>query len=102
MSDGRTVLKEDDMNRLRAIRERKGMTPGQLSGKSGIPTRVLLEYEEGRIIPYAHLQVLAKALYVEPDDLVGKSAAPSQPKPAPRPPQAPPPAPSAPQGQAPQ
>src|SRR5215210_6318765 len=59
------------MNMLRSIRERKGLTVGQLAARASIPTRVLTEYEEGRQpIPLPHAKILAKALWVQIEDLL--------------------------------
>src|SRR5438132_8414863 len=59
------------MNMLRSIRERKGLTVGQLAARAGVPTRVLTEYEEGRQpIPLPHAKLLAKALWVQIEDLL--------------------------------
>src|SRR5918912_3182927 len=79
------------MNMLRSIRERKGLTVGQLAARASIPSRVLTEYEEGRQpIPLPHAKLLAKALWVQIEDLL--PAAGSMPPPAPNPPASPPPA----------
>src|SRR5438128_2905070 len=62
------------MNMLRSIRERKGLTVGQLAARAGVPTRVLTEYEEGRQpIPLPHAKLLAKALWVRIEDLLPAS-----------------------------
>src|SRR5438874_6086247 len=59
------------MNMLRSIRERKGLTVGQLAARASIPSRVLTEYEEGRQpIPLPHAKLLAKALWVQMEDLL--------------------------------
>src|SRR5205823_3229191 len=69
------------MNMLRSIRERKGLTVGQLAARASIPSRVLTEYEEGRQpIPLPHAKLLAKALWVQIEDLL--PAASSMPRPA--------------------
>ncbi len=55
------------MDNLRDIRKRKGMSIGQLSSKTGISSRLLEQYENGKqTIPEAHLTKLARALFVEP------------------------------------
>ena len=73
------------MENLGDIRRRKGMTLGQLSGRTGIPTRILREYEAGlQPIPYDHLARLAKALYVRPDDIRRQSEVKEPPEPEPR------------------
>jgi transcriptional regulator with XRE-family HTH domain len=62
------------MENLRDIRKRKGMTVGQLSGRTGIPVRLLQDYEEGQTaIPPAHLMRLAKALFVGIDEIRPRS-----------------------------
>ena len=59
------------MSALRAIREKKGFTLAQLASKAGLSARVLIEYEEGRnTIPLAHARLLAKALWVEIEELM--------------------------------
>src|SRR5216117_3574860 len=74
------------MNMLRSIRERKGLTVSQLAARASIPTRVLAEYEEGRQpIPLAHAKLLAKALWVQIEDLMppaGSVPPPAPPRPA--------------------
>src|SRR5437868_15545073 len=79
------------MNMLRSIRERKGLTVGQLAARASIPSRVLTEYEEGRQpIPLPHAKLLAKALWVQMEELL--PAAGSMPQPPPNPSPVPPPA----------
>lgn len=83
------------MNMLRSIREKKGLTVGQLAARASIPSRVLTEYEEGRQpIPLPHAKLIAKALWVQIEDLMppGIGAAPPpaasvppQPRPVPTP-----------------
>ncbi|HKP52575.1 MAG TPA: helix-turn-helix domain-containing protein [Chloroflexia bacterium] len=59
------------MSALRNIREKKGFNISQLASRSGISGKTLLEYEEGRqIIPLAHAKLLAKALWVQIEDLM--------------------------------
>jgi transcriptional regulator with XRE-family HTH domain/sRNA-binding regulator protein Hfq len=59
------------MSALRNIRERKGFNIPQLASRSGIPGKTLLEYEEGRqSIPLTHAKLLAKALWVQIEDLM--------------------------------
>src|SRR6476620_2412856 len=59
------------MTMLRSIREKKGLTLGQLAARASIPSRVLTEYEEGRQpIPLPHAKLLAKALWVQIEDLL--------------------------------
>src|SRR2546426_11228773 len=72
------------MNMLRSIRERKGLTVGQLAARASIPSRVLVEYEEGRQpIPLPHAKLLAKALWVRIEDLMPPGASNAVPAPAP-------------------
>jgi transcriptional regulator with XRE-family HTH domain len=87
------------MSTLRSLRERKGLTVSQLAGKASIPSRVITDYEEGRLtITLAHAKVLAKALWVGIEDLMPPAGAippppvqstPSQTAPPPAPRQAP-------------
>jgi transcriptional regulator with XRE-family HTH domain len=80
------------MENLRDIRKRKGLTVGQLSGRTGIPVRVLLDYEEGlTAIPPAHLARLAKALFVGIDEIrpLSKAVPREAPPAVPRPPEPP-------------
>jgi transcriptional regulator with XRE-family HTH domain/sRNA-binding regulator protein Hfq len=59
------------MSALRNIRERKGFNIPQLASRSGIPGKTLLDYEEGRqSIPLNHAKLLAKALWVQIEDLM--------------------------------
>lgn len=59
------------MSTLRNLRERKGLTLSQLAAKSSISSRVLTEYEEGRLpVTLAHAKLLAKALWVGIEDLM--------------------------------
>jgi len=54
------------MYNLWEIRKRKGLSMKELAARSGIAARVLVQYENGeKVIPYADLSRLAKALYVE-------------------------------------
>ena len=89
------------MSTLRSLRERKGLTVSQLAGKASIPSRVITDYEEGRLtITLAHAKVLAKALWVGIEDLMPPAGAippaPVQSTPAQTAPPAPRPAPSQP------
>jgi transcriptional regulator with XRE-family HTH domain/sRNA-binding regulator protein Hfq len=73
------------MSALRAIREKKGFNLSQLASRAGISARVLTEYEEGRqTIPLAHARLLAKALWVQIEDLMppAGSASLATPQPA--------------------
>ena len=49
------------------LRQRKGLSVQQLAARTGIPARVIEEYERGTPLRQADLARLAKALYVEPD-----------------------------------
>ncbi len=81
------------MNKLRSIREKKGLSLSQLSARASIPARILGEYEEGRqAIPIPHARILAKALWVKVEDLfppaqpIAGLATPPPPTPHPTPP----------------
>lgn len=85
------------MEDLWKIRKRKRMTVGELSGRTGIPSRVLRQYEMGEMsIRLDDLDKLARALYVEPWEIKLQSDPPPPPvgsepttappsRPAPRP-----------------
>src|SRR5215210_3893844 len=80
------------MSMLRTIREKKGLTVSQLAARASISSRVIGDYEEGRLpIPLAHAKLLAKALWVPIEDLMppaGSVAASAQtisPQPQPQP-----------------
>ncbi len=76
------------MYNLWEIRQRKGMTLNALSARTGIPVRVLEDYEHGRKpIPYDDLARLAKALYVEEWEIKTQSDPPPQPEKKSAPPQ---------------
>jgi transcriptional regulator with XRE-family HTH domain/sRNA-binding regulator protein Hfq len=68
------------MNMLRSIREKKGLTLGQLAARASISARVLSEYEEGRQpIPLPHAKLIAKALWVQIEDLLPPAGSVAQP-----------------------
>jgi len=80
------------MENLRDIRKRKGMSIGQLSSKTGISTRLLEQYENGKqTISDAHLTKLARALFVDRTAIrplstwTKKREVPSPPPPTPTP-----------------
>ncbi len=77
------------MYNLWEIRKRKGLSLNALSARTGIPVKVLREYEYGsKSIPYDDLARIAKALYVEEWEIKSKSDPPPEarkPKPKPRP-----------------
>ena len=59
------------MNRLKQIRERKSFSLAQLAARTGIPLRVLTDYEENtQEIAGPHIKVLSKVLWVKPEELV--------------------------------
>lgn len=69
------------MYNLWEIRKRKGMSVKDLSARTGIPTRTLVQYESGeKPIPYADLARLAKALYVEEWEIKPRSDPPPEKK----------------------
>ena len=71
---------------MRNIREKKGFNISQLASRSGISGKTLLEYEEGRqTLPLAHAKLLAKALWVQIEELMPppNSVAPTPPASAP-------------------
>lgn len=68
------------MEDLWKIRRRKRMTVGELSGRTGIPSRVLHQYEIGEMsIRLDDLDKLARALYVEPWEIKLQSDPPPPP-----------------------
>lgn len=74
------------MSALKNIRERKGFSVSQLAARSGISGKTLLDYEEGRQnIPLAHAKLLAKALWVQMEDLMPPPGATPPPAPSPVP-----------------
>ncbi|MDQ5866582.1 MAG: helix-turn-helix domain-containing protein, partial [Chloroflexota bacterium] len=79
------------MTMLRSIREKKGLTVSQLAARASIPSRVIADYEEGRLaMPLNHARLIAKALWVPIEDLMppaGTVIPPSSPVPAPAAPQ---------------
>ncbi|HEX8230203.1 MAG TPA: helix-turn-helix transcriptional regulator [Chloroflexia bacterium] len=74
------------MTMLRSIREKKGLTVSQLAARASIPSRVITDYEEGRLaMPLNHARLIAKALWVPIEDLMppaGTVVPPSSPPPA--------------------
>lgn len=69
------------MYNLWEIRKRKGLSLNALSARTGIPVRVLADYEYGRKpIPYEDIARLAKALYVEEWEIKTVSDPPPEPK----------------------
>ncbi len=76
------------MYNLWEVRKRKGVSLAVLSARTGIPLRVLEEYEHGvKPIPYDDLSRIAKALYVEEWEIKPQSEPPPEarrPKPAPK------------------
>lgn len=72
------------MEDLWKVRKRKRMTIGELSGRTGISTKVLRRYEMGESsIPLTDLDRLARALYVEPWEIKIQSDPPPMPPPSP-------------------
>ncbi len=75
------------MYNLWEIRKRKGVSLATLSARTGIPLRVLEDYEYGvKPIPYEDLARIAKALYVEEWEIKTRSDPPPQPR-KPQPPE---------------
>lgn len=59
------------MTMLRSIRERKGLTLSQLAARASIPSRVIADYEEGKLaMPLNHARLIAKALWVPIEELM--------------------------------
>ena len=74
------------MTMLRSIRERKGLTVSQLAARASIPSRVIADYEEGRLaMPLNHARLIAKALWVPIEDLMPPAGTVPPPSPAPAP-----------------
>ncbi|MBK7201818.1 helix-turn-helix transcriptional regulator [Candidatus Amarolinea dominans] len=74
------------MEDLWKVRKRKRMTIGELSGRTGISSKVLRRYEMGEIpIPLTDIERLARSLYVEPWEIKIQSDPPPMPPPAPFP-----------------
>lgn len=79
------------MNKLRNIREKKGLTVGQLSARASISARLISDYETGQqLIPLPHAKLLAKALWVKVEDILPPANPPAGIA-TPAPPAAPPP-----------
>lgn len=71
------------MTMLRSIRERKGLTLSQLAARASIPSRVIADYEEGRLaMPLNHARLIAKALWVPIEDLMPPAGSVPPPAPA--------------------
>lgn len=51
------------------LRARKGYSLPQLAAKSGVPQQLLFEYEQGKPLKSADQTKLARALYVQPNDI---------------------------------
>jgi transcriptional regulator with XRE-family HTH domain/sRNA-binding regulator protein Hfq len=65
------------------LRQVKGLTLAQLSARSGVPFKLLNEYETGKPLSHADLIKLSKALYVAADALKLQSdPRPAKPNPA--------------------
>jgi len=60
---------------LKKIRERKGMTIGQLASRAGLSAQLIAEYETGKPIPAFDRARLAKALYVDERDMLSQPPA---------------------------
>ncbi len=77
---------------LRTLRERKRMSVKKLSSRSGVSIATLIQYEKGeKQIPPAHLERLARVLYVDEWDINPRSSPPPAPQKKPveaRPPRA--------------
>ena len=70
------------MEDLWKVRKRKRMTIGELSGRTGISSKVLRRYEMGEIpIPLTDIERLARSLYVEPWEIKIQSDPPPMPPP---------------------
>ena len=68
------------MNKLKVIRQKKGLTTGQLAARASIPTRLISDYEEGhQAIPLPHARLLAKALWVKVEDIIPPNQPPVPP-----------------------
>jgi len=68
------------LNKLKVIRQKKGLTTGQLAARASIPTRLISDYEEGhQAIPLPHARLLAKALWVKVEDIIPPNQPPVPP-----------------------
>ena len=61
------------------LRARKGYSVTQLASKSGVPQQLLYEYEQGKPLKPADQARLARALYVQPQDIALVSTPPAAP-----------------------
>ena len=61
------------MNKLKQIRQAKGVSREGLSKMSGVKTRSIKSWEDGQVelekASYSAIRKIAKALEVDPDDL---------------------------------
>lgn len=70
---------------LWALRKKRNMKVGQLASKSGIPTKQIIAYEKGERIKVAHRARLARALFVNQEDIKWESEPEQKKKPKPPP-----------------
>ena len=74
---------------LWALRKKRNMKVGQLASKSGIPAKQIIAYEKGERIKVAHKARLARALFVEQEEIKWESEPEQKKKPKPQPKPAP-------------
>ncbi len=79
---------------LWTLRKKRNMKVGQLASKSGIPAKQIIAYEKGERIKVAHKARLARALFVEQEDIKWESEPEQKKKPKPPPKPAPKPKPA--------
>ena len=64
---------EDVGTRLRTAREQKGLSQSELAAKTGLQPSAISHFETGRRAPsFENLRVLADALSVSTDSLIGR------------------------------
>ncbi|NKQ35257.1 MAG: helix-turn-helix transcriptional regulator [Chloroflexi bacterium] len=74
---------------LWALRKKRNMKVGQLASKSGIPAKQIIAYEKGERIKVAHKARLARALFIDQEEIKWESEPEQKKKPKPKPKPAP-------------
>ena len=78
-----TTPPQDFADRLRLVRERKGLSQAELADKAGLQPSAISHFETGRRAPsFENLRALADALSVSTDYLLGRQQEPTAAGPA--------------------